>query len=103
MVSLSDMSLEMVNDTIPRLKITFNRTGNMSVYGDMTVDYISPQGTTTQVGLVRGIAVYTPNSIWRFQLKLDNNKGIDYHTGKLHVVYSSETGEKLSESEILLH
>ena len=61
-VSISDVSFEMVNDTMPILKMAFNRTGNMSVYGDIAIDYISPQGKVTRVSFVQGMAVYTPNS-----------------------------------------
>ena len=104
-VALSDLTLGMVKDTIPRLKMALNRTGNISVYGDITVDYISPQGKT-QVGIAKGVSVYTPNTVRQFQLDLDNSKGINYRTGKLHIVYSDETDNKsvkLAEGEILLY
>jgi len=48
--SISDLSLEYVTDTIPRLNMKFNRTGNMSVYGDLVVNHVSPQGKVTRVG-----------------------------------------------------
>jgi hypothetical protein len=83
----------------------FNRTGNTSVYGDIAIDYISPLGKVTQVAIVRGMAVYTPNSIRRFDCKLDRIAGIDYHTGKLHIVYSTKVGTKplkLAEAELIL-
>ena len=55
----------MLNDTLPTLKLTVNRTGNMSVYGDFKIEYISPTGKITQVAIVQGFAVYTPNSLRR--------------------------------------
>ena len=100
-VSLSNLSFKMVNDTLPTLKMKFNRTGNMSVYGDITINYISPAGEKTQVGLAKGIAVYTPNAVRWSQINLDKN--FKYNTGKLHVVYSIQTGGKLAETELLLH
>lgn len=105
-VSLSDVSFEMVGDTLPTLNMAFNRTGNMSVYGDITVDHISSGGIVTRVGLVQGIAVYTPNPIRRFKVELDKTLGINYSKGKLQVVYSSQSStkpEKLAEAELLLH
>lgn len=36
-VSFSDVSLNMRHDSVPVLKMTFNRTGNMSVHGDVSV------------------------------------------------------------------
>ena len=104
-VSLSDLKMEMVNDTINRLGITFNRTGNMSVYGDLKVMYVSPAGISTQVGVVNGIAVYTPNSVRRFRMDLDNKAKVDYHTGILRVTYSAQSDtrpEKFAEAELKL-
>jgi hypothetical protein len=105
-VSLSDLKLEVVNDTIPRLKLAFNRAGNMSVYGDLLVEHISPTGVLTKVGVVRGIAVYTPNPIRRFQIDLDSKANVNYHGGTLKVTYSSQSDtkpEKYTEAELKLH
>jgi hypothetical protein len=95
-VSLSQLSMGMVNDTVPRLNLTFNRTGNMSVYGDLTVDYISPDGKISEVGGVKGIAVYTPNTVRYFHLDLMKIPGVNYHKGKLNVIYSSQADTKPS-------
>jgi|WetSurMetagenome_2_1015567.scaffolds.fasta_scaffold55860_2 P pilus assembly chaperone PapD len=104
-VSLSDLSFETVNDTLPRIKMTFNRTGNMSVYGDIEVNYISPQGKTTQVGVVRAVAVYTPLSSRVFQMNLEKDKGVNFKSGKLEVTYLS-SGDvkpvKLAKAELIL-
>jgi len=105
-VTLSDLALEQPNDTTNRLKIIFNRTGNMSVYGDITVEHVAPNGKVTPVGSVKGIAVYTPNSIRRFQMDLDRRAVVNYHTGKLQVVYSTQSDVKpvpMASSELVLH
>ena len=102
-VNLSNLSFEIVNDTIPRLNITFNRSGNMSVYGDIKIDYTSQDNEKTQVGLVRGIAVYTPNLLRHFHVDL--NKNIDYSKGTLSVVYKTNSDLKsviLAENELIL-
>jgi hypothetical protein len=77
----------------------------MSVYGDIAVDYISLQGKVTRVGSIKGLAVYTPNSLRRFNLLLNKINGIDYHSGKLHLVYSDQAIKpvRLAEEEIVLH
>ena len=90
-VSLSDLNLVIINDTIPRLQLTFNRSGNMSVYGDVQVKYIPPQGNAIPVGTVKGIAVYTPNTIRRFVMDLDKKPAVNYHSGSLHVSFSSQS------------
>lgn len=103
--TLSDLSFGMVNDTIPGVKLTFNRIGNMSVYGDITVDHVSPEGTVTRVGAVNGVAVYTPNKLRHFQFNLLPNTGVDFHRGKLVIVFSAPSDvkpEKYAEAELPL-
>ncbi|MFA6127959.1 MAG: hypothetical protein WC699_11680 [Bacteroidales bacterium] len=104
-VSLSDLNFEIVNDTIPRLNLAFNRTGNMSVYGDIDVFYIPPTGRGQQVGTLRGVAVYTPNPMRRIKMDLVRAQGVDYHTGKLQVTYSAQAEDKkgkFAEAELIL-
>ena len=104
-VSLSDLMFQVINDTIPRLQFVFNRTGNMSVYGDVLVEHVSPQAKITTVGTVRGIAVYTPNSVRRFQIDLDKKAKVDFKSGSLKLTYSSQSDakpEKYSEAELKL-
>jgi P pilus assembly chaperone PapD len=93
-VSLSDLSFSIQNDTIPVVQVKMNRTGNMSVYGDLNVTYHSPNGKSTQVGKASGIAVYTPNPSRRFQLSLIHTAGVDYRNGSLHVEYMAPSDSK---------
>jgi hypothetical protein len=104
-VSFSDLAFRNENDTLPKLSLTFNRSGNMSVYGDLTVDHISTQGKITRVGAANGIAVYTPNNVRRFQMNLYKFPGIDYKSGSLRITYapSSEIKPgKYAEAELSL-
>jgi P pilus assembly chaperone PapD len=105
-VRLSDLSLDYVSDTIPRLTMTFNRSGNMSVYGDIAIDHISPQGKVTRVGIANGVAVYTPNLARKFSLNLNIMNGIDLKSGKLLITYSAPSDVKpvrYAEGELTLH
>jgi hypothetical protein len=88
-VRISGLSVQMAEDTIPILNMTFERIGNMSVYGDISVYYTSASGKTTLAGTAKGIAVYTPNPARRFRLTLDTSTGINYHSGRLSVEYST--------------
>jgi len=104
-VSLSDLSVNMLNDTTPVMNITFNRTGNFSVYGDVKVDYYPADGgEPVEVGIARGVAVYTPNKLRRFTLKLDNQ--YKYSSGRLKVVFTAKSDLNktvtLAEKEITL-
>jgi len=93
-VNLTDMKVETVGDTISRLQFAFNRTGNMSVYGDIKVEHISSKSVVTQVGVVRGIAVYTPGEIRKFQMDLDKKAKVDYHSGSIKITYTSQSDAK---------
>jgi hypothetical protein len=104
-VTLSDLVLRFESDTIPKLKFTFNRAGNYSVYGDISVDYVSPVGAVTRVGIANGIAVYTPNTKRSFEFSLFNDNGVDYSRGSLRVTYSAPSDmkpEKFAEAELII-
>jgi hypothetical protein len=105
-VNLTDMKMDLINDTTSRLQFAFNRTGNMSVYGDIQVDYVSSNSVITPVGTVRGIAVYTPNAIRKFQMDLDKKAKVDYHSGSLKITYTSQSDTKpetLTQAVFPLH
>ena len=105
-ITLSGLAVEMVNDSVTKIKMRFDRSGNISVYGDLMVDYISSQGKVSHVANVKGIAVYTPNIYRLFQCNLDKAPGVDYHKGKLLVTFTSQSElkpSKLAEAELPLH
>jgi hypothetical protein len=104
-VNLSNLSFEESTDHTPVVHADFNRTGNMSVYGDIEVRYISLSGQETKVGEVQGFAVYTPGTTRRFKMQLNKPKGIDYSSGKLKIIYSAQADQKkitLAEEELTL-
>lgn len=105
-VSLTDISLDRLTDTVPRLSLTFNRSGNFSVFGDLAVDHISTQGKVTRIGAANGIAVYTPNTLRRFRFNLNNIAGVDLGSGKLRLTFSAPSDvkpEKYTEAELALN
>jgi P pilus assembly chaperone PapD len=104
-VTISDLGFVMENDTIPRFSMVFYRSGNMSVFGDLTVDYISTRGKIIRVGMANGVAVYTPNSKRRFQFNLNKVPGVDFRTGTLRVIYTASSDimpVRLAEAELPL-
>jgi hypothetical protein len=105
-VTLSDLQLTMVGDTLPQFSVVFNRYGKMSAFGDLAVYHISTQGKETKVGMANGIAVYTPNSKRSFRFNLNMVPGVDYHSGTLRAIYSAPTDvrpERYAEAEVSLH
>jgi hypothetical protein len=98
-------SLQLKHDSIPALNVTLKRSGNMSVYGDLSVDYISIQGKVTRIGVAQGLAIYSPNTVRHFHIFLDNKKNVDYHSGKLRITYTTQPDAKsvkLAEGELVL-
>ena len=103
-ISLSKFSFQLENDTMPVLKMDLKRTGNMSVYGDISVDYISEQGKVTRVAMAKGLAVYTPIPLRHFRLLLNKNPETDYHRGALHIVFTDQSARviKMAQEQISL-
>jgi hypothetical protein len=104
-VELSQLALDTKTDSVPNLAITFVRSGDKSVFGDISVNWVPDKGESVEVGIVRGIAVYTPNKIRHFTMKLRNLPGVDYTHGKLVVKYQAPNDlkpEVYAEKELKL-
>lgn len=86
-VSLTNISLLWSKEDILVLNVTFQRDGNMSVYGDVTVTHISPKGDATIVCFMKGVAVYTPTQHRQLRFALTTTKNINYHSGHLRISY----------------
>lgn len=102
-ISISDINV--VADSIPLVTMYLNRTGNMSSYGDVAVQYVSPDGKKIGVALSKGVAVYTPTAKRKIIIELEKGKKIDYTRGKLLVTYNEQQesgGSLLAEAEIAL-
>ena len=91
-INLTDVSLNTEGEN-PKLSLVINRSGNMSVYGNLTVEHIAPDGKTTEVGLVKGVSVYTPNTKRNFSFELRNAGEVDLSKGKLNITYKTEEGK----------
>jgi len=87
----------------PLLSLVINRTGNMSVYGELSVEHISSEGLKTEIGKVKGLAVYTPNTKREFAFKLQNTELVDLNKGKLNITYKTEEGKVLGKSQFNLN
>ncbi len=88
------------------LSLALNRSGNMSIYGDISVKHISPNGKSTEVAVVKGLAVYSPNPIRYIQLPLNKNLLVNYHTGKLVAQFANNVDskdKKITTAELALH
>lgn len=101
-IELTDISLNTQEET-PKLSLMINRSGNMSVYGNLTASHITPNGTETKIGVVKGISVYTPNSKRSFSFELRNASEVDLSKGELNITYKTEEGKVLDEVQLNLN
>jgi hypothetical protein len=105
-VTLSSLELQKPTAAQPSvLALRMARSGNRSVYGDLTASF-TPQGGTEQIiAKAGGVAVYTPNAVRRAKLALKLPSGLALAHGVLRVTYRErpeEGGKLLAEAAIQL-
>jgi P pilus assembly chaperone PapD len=100
-ISLDEVSLNTEGEN-PKLSLVINRSGNMSVYGNLTAIHIAPNGTETEVGMVKGVSVYTPNTKRSFSFELRNAGNVNLNSGTLKVSYSEDKGVTLAANQLKL-
>jgi P pilus assembly chaperone PapD len=86
-VSLSSLAIEYHNDTIPFLHFNINRSGNISIFGDFEVEYLPENGPSSQIGLLRGVGVYTNITNRFLSLRLSPPPGITLKGGTIRLTY----------------
>lgn len=86
-VSISDVNLVM--DDNPILSFKMYREGNKSSYGDIDIYYIKDDGNSQKIYSIKGIAIYPPLQYREMIIKLKSDENIDFHNGKLEIIYSS--------------
>lgn len=101
-VSLSHIAVNQDKKSGSDISLEIERTGNMSVYGDLDVEYISPSGENIKIGHVKGVSVYTPNTKRKFSFKLTPSEGVDLTKGKLKISYIADNRETLASSDVNL-
>lgn len=88
-VRLADFCLS-EEDGNKNLQFVILRNGNLSVYGDIVVIHNSPNGNQTQIGTVRGVAVYAPGQIRKFTMRLYPPEDLDLSSGYLSIKYKGQ-------------
>jgi hypothetical protein len=103
--SLSNLSLGTQPNMEQYLNLTINRTGNISIYGDIIIEFIPTQGKSIVIGGVKGVGVYTNINKRNIAVKLNNTTGKPITNGKLKVQFVSNGETKrivYAESELNL-
>jgi P pilus assembly chaperone PapD len=87
--TLSDLKLDNQNEASPKLQLTINRTGNLSTYGDLIVEYNPSSGKSYQVARIKGVGVYTNINKRLISIPLNIHSGTPIKSGKLKVNYTN--------------
>jgi hypothetical protein len=87
--TLSNLKLDIGQGIEQILSLNINRTGNISIYGDITIEYSPAQGKPYEIGTVKGVGVYTNINKRTIAVKLNNTSGKPLTDGKLKVQYIS--------------
>jgi hypothetical protein len=87
--TLSNLKVEMLEESIQNLSFTINRIGNISLYGDILVQFVSEKGKTYEIAAINGVGVYTSINKRKINLRLETEAGKPLTKGTLKVTYSS--------------
>lgn len=89
----------------PVVSVRINRTGNQSIYGDLRVRFIPASGGEEKVvGLIGGVAVYSPLPYREVQIPLQFDDGKGLRKGRLQMTFTEEglRGGLLAEAELTI-
>ncbi len=103
-VSISNLEfLKATSGEEDAIKFMFNRSGNMSVYGDFSINYTAANGKVYEVAKMKGVGVYTPGDFRNMKIKLNKPENINFSGGSLKVVFTQNESKKLlTEAELKL-
>lgn len=104
-VSLTHLDLQQPSNAAPTLALSMERSGNQSVYGDLTVSLTPVSGAEQVIARANGVAVYSPNALRRASLALQLPNGQRLTNGTLRVTYREQAedgGKLLAEAALQL-
>ena len=79
------------------------RTGNMSVYGDITVSYLSSNKKLFEVAKIKGIGVYAPGVLRKNEIALLKPKGVNFEGGEFKITYTENDSDTIiAENKLIL-
>lgn len=89
----------------PMLDIKLTRTGNQSVYGGFTAEYLPKEGEGVVVARVNGIAIYTPGNDRTLEIPLNVPAGVKMSKGMIKLTYrrpAEQGGDILAQTQVPL-
>ncbi|HTF84838.1 MAG TPA: hypothetical protein VL987_09655 [Cellvibrio sp.] len=102
-VKLTHLELQQSRGQASFLALRLERSGERSVYGDLTVTFTPKGGSETVVARANGVAVYSPNPVRRARLALELPGEKPLANGSLRVTFQeqAEAGGKLLAEAVL--
>ena len=100
-VAISDLQFIKINDTDTILQFKLNRNGNMSTYGDFTINYITTDNVDYEVAKMKGVGVYTPGKLRTMKIKLNKPAAINFIGGYFKIVFTQNESKKVLTEAIL--
>lgn len=104
-VALRHLDLRQSAGKAPVLALNLERSGNQSVYGDLTVSFTPRGGSEQVVARTNGVAIYAPNPLRRANITLGQPAGSRLTDGVLRVSYRQQAedgGAPLAEAVLQL-
>jgi len=104
-LSITNTSLQQLNDTVSKLSMTINRTGNKSAYGNIRVEFQPDKGQKSEIGFVNGLGIYPEIPLRNFSLNIKTTNIMRTTSGKVIVRFlnsSEDGGAELARSEFVL-
>lgn len=89
--TLQNATLISPDDSGLQIQFDIVRSGQKSTYGDFRLTHRSSEGKMTQIGLVRGVAVYSPVEKRSYSVPITLPEGFDLSDGELILDYLSQT------------
>ena len=91
-------------EATPTLRFRIRRTGNESIYGNLTVTFVPAGGKPMVVGMANGVAVYVPNAARSAGIALHAPAGVALRNGRLHLAYARQEkgNEPIAEADLLV-
>lgn len=102
-VSISDIQLIALENNSYGMQFHLNRNGNMSAYGDIAINYITPTNKVYEVAKMKGVGVYTPGNLRIVKIKLEEPEAVNFEGGTFNVVFTENESKKiLTEANLSL-
>jgi len=93
-VTLSNLKSGVQQDGAQYIYLTLNRTGNISLYGDLKLQFIPANGKPFEIEGKRGIGIYTNINKRNVTIKLNSAQAEKFKNGKLKVQFISNEENK---------